>query len=658
MSIAILEQHGKPGGFASSERDDQGFLWDMAGHVAYSHYEYFDDTLDRSIEHWNWRERAEYVLMKGSDGVRRFIPYPVQNNIDRMEKVDQERCLSGLEEVAAKNGTPENPANFDEWLVSNFGLGLYEVFLKKYNKKFWTVDPTEMNSAWVGERVTLPNITQIKGKITTYDTWTSFRYPRYNGTEGIWRAVADRLPRTWFKFHSKVIGLNMDTSVVRIESGTQLKSVQEFHFDTLISTVPLDIFVNMTTGKDESLEGMKKLASQLVYSHTHVIGLGLSGQPPPILFNKSWMYFPDADAPFFRIAVLSSYSDDHVSEPGKQWSLVCEAAEPKQNSSVEYWTKENLLNATIQALVLYRFITSDMIVSKYHRRLDYGYPVPSVNREAILNKVQPWLESKGIYSRGRFGGWRYEVSNQDHSFMQGVEVVDKLLRGIPEETYLNPSLVNSKRNTGRLFPYEFVVAHYDENLDWITPIVSHTHVYHKGIYPEPPPLKLLSWNRLPNVGRETHTYLHHIIDRYDILPEVTVFLQADNSHKSCRFFTRPPMNYVYDVKGMTSLNVACPKARRSMEWKRIHHSLKWQNRLKTGELRRARLTFAELFKKLFGYQNPPEVYFCPGGCFAATRDMIKKYPLDFYIKAIKYVDDHDNPEEGHYFERLWSTMFS
>ena len=76
------------------------------------------------------------------------------------------------------------------------------------------------------------------------------------------------------------------------------------------------------------------------------------------------------------------------------------------------------------------------------------------------------------------------------------------------------------------------------------------------------------------------------------------------------------MNYVYDVKGMTSLNVDCPKASSSMEWKRIHHSLKWQNRLKTGQLRRARLTFAELFKKLFGYQNPPEVYYCPGDCFA------------------------------------------
>ena len=669
LSIAILEQNGKPGGLASSERDDRGFLWDMGGHVVFSHYEYFDDTLDRSIESWNWRERAAYAFMKGSDGIRRFIPYPVQNNIEVMDKVDQEKCLLGLEEVAAKNKTSENPANFDQWLVLNFGLGLYEVFLKKYNTKVWTVDPSEMNFAWVDERIALPNITKIKHKIATYDNGTLtrgsawgpnsfFRYPRYKGTGGIWQAVADRLPRTWFKFHSRVIGLNMDTNVVSVESGTHVKSIQEFHFDTLISTAPLDILIKMLAGRDESLEEMKNLASHLVYSHTHVIGIGLTGQPPPMLLNKTWMYFPDADAPFYRITVFSSYSDDHVPEPGKQWSLLCEAAEPKQNSNLEYWTKQNLINATIQALVIYRFIASDMVVSKYYRRLEHGYPVPSVNREAILDKVQPWLESKGIYSRGRFGGWRYEVSNQDHSFMQGVEVVDKLLRETPEETYPNPSLVNSKRNTGRLFPYEFVIAHYDENLDWIRPIASHTHLYHKGINLEPPPLKLLSWKRLPNVGRETHTYLHHIINHYDSLPEVTVFLQADNSHESCRFFTTPPMNYVYDVKGMTSLNVACPKANHCRHWKRIRHSLKWRIRLATGELHRARLTFEEFFKILFGHRNPREVNFCPGGCFAATRDMIRKYPLDFYTKAITYVDYHDNPEEGHYFERLWSTMFS
>jgi hypothetical protein len=48
--------------------------------------------------------------------------------------------------------------------------------------------------------------------------------------------------------------------------------------------------------------------------------------------------------------------------------------------------------------------------------------------------VIPYLEQHGIYSRGRFGMWKYEVANTDHSLMQGVELINRLLHGEPEQT--------------------------------------------------------------------------------------------------------------------------------------------------------------------------------------------------------------------------------
>ena len=668
ISIAILEQIGKPGGLAASERDEQGFLWDMGGHVVFSHYEYFDATLDKAVKDWNQKQRAAYAFMKGSDGKRRFIPYPVQNNIEVMDKVDQQKSLSGLEEIAA-NPVNEKPANFDQWLLRNFGTGLCDVFMRKYNRKVWTVDPTEMNSVWVGERVAVPDIAKIKAKIAAYDSGSPaqdsawgpnnvFRFPKYNGTGGIWKAVADLLPREWFKFHHKVTGINIDEKSLVVESREQIKAVQEFRFDSLITTVPLDIFVNMIKGKDGSLDEMKKLTSQLVYSHTHVIGIGLTGQPPETLTNKSWMYFPDSDSPFYRITVFSSYSEDHIPKPGKQWSLMCEAAEPNSNSNPEQWTKDHLIDSTIQALITFGFITSEMVVSKYYRRLDHGYPVPSINREMILEKVQPWLESKGMYSRGRFGGWRYEVANQDHSFMQGVEISDRLLRGIPEETYFDANLVNSRRNTGRthnehLKDYEFVIAHYNENLGWLAGIASHAHVYHKGTDSQAPPsLKLYAWEKLPNVGRESHTYLNHIINNYETLPEYTVFLQGEGTGGYC---FRTPEEFLNNIKN----NVVCKRLGWEGNWGRLRHIGKWLNDFNSGKMRHAKLPMGEFYQDLFGHPNPPGAYpFCPGGCFAATRQMIKKHPIDFYKKAISYIDDHPNPEEGHYFERLWPQIFS
>jgi hypothetical protein len=81
------------------------------------------------------------------------------------------------------------------------------------------------------------------------------------------------------------------------------------------------------------------------------------------------------------------------------------------------------------------FISTSDVVSRWHRRLDHGYPTPWVGRDAILNAIDPALRADGIFSRGRFGAWKYEVSNQDHSFMQGVEAVDHVLAGADEHTY-------------------------------------------------------------------------------------------------------------------------------------------------------------------------------------------------------------------------------
>jgi hypothetical protein len=47
------------------------------------------------------------------------------------------------------------------------------------------------------------------------------------------------------------------------------------------------------------------------------------------------------------------------------------------------------------------------VVSLFHRRLEHGYPTPSLGRDAVLEQALPWLqETAGIWSRGRFGSYK------------------------------------------------------------------------------------------------------------------------------------------------------------------------------------------------------------------------------------------------------------
>ena len=543
--VIVLEQQETPGGLASSHRDQNGFLWDNGGHVVFSHYPYFTQTLTEVVSEWNEHTRAAYAFMKGSDGIRRFVQYPVQENIYAMGKVDREKSLKGLEEIT-NTPSQQKPANFDQWLLKHFGTGLCDIFMRKYNQKIWTVNTTEMNVDWVSERVAVPNITKIKDQITTSEKgklvndsdWGPnhfFRFPRYGGTGGIWKAVAQQVPQGWFHFHHKVTEINVNQKELKVEVQGKILKQYQLKYDYLISTVPLHLLLKMMNDMDETSVRMKKLAEEFVYTHTHVIGIGLKGHAPKLLEGKHWMYFPDSDAPFYRVTVFSGYSKDHVPLSGNYWSLMCEAAEPMGASNRNYWTEENLLKEIINALVNYELISREQVVSKYHHRLEYGYPVPFLRRKQLLTTIQPWLESKQIYSRGRFGGWRYEVGNQDHSFMQGVEVADFIMKRIPEETYPDPNRVNSMKASSRspscsalpfLVPkYEFVIAHIREDTSWLAPVANHCHIYHKGNQVIPH-FEYRQWETLPNVGREGHTYLHHIINNYDYLADITVFLQG------------------------------------------------------------------------------------------------------------------------------------
>jgi hypothetical protein len=74
----------------------------------------------------------------------------------------------------------------------------------------------------------------------------------------------------------------------------------------------------------------------------------------------------------------------------------------------------------------------ERIVSRYQRTVGYSYPIPTLGRDQALDVLQPALLAKGIYSRGRFGAWRYEIGNMDHSVLMGVEAVNHIVAGEPE----------------------------------------------------------------------------------------------------------------------------------------------------------------------------------------------------------------------------------
>ena len=126
--------------------------------------------------------------------------------------------------------------------------------------------------------------------------------------------------------------------------------------------------------------------------------------------------------------------------PPAAFSVLCEISEPASEPAQDQAELERKVEAGLRKLDIIG--DKQRILSRFHQTIEHGYPVPFLGRDVLLNEVQKVLEPAGIFSRGRFGAWKYEISNQDHAFMQGVEVVRRLLFRIPEVTYTDPHQVN------------------------------------------------------------------------------------------------------------------------------------------------------------------------------------------------------------------------
>jgi len=418
----LLEAAPQAGGLSSSVVDENGFTWDLGGHVLFSHYSYFDRLMDAALsDGWLEHVREAWVWMR-----ERWIPYPFQNNIWSLPEEDLIACLEGLVKIQGKQQPV--PRTFKDWLLAGFGEGLCDTVMFPYNFKVWAYEPDKMNVEWMGERVAevdfarvLKNLVLKKADVS-WGPNATFRFPREGGTGAIWSSVSRQLPLEKQQFSAKLVKIFPKKKQLLLETGETIS------YDTLVSTMPMDQLLRLLDGEPE----LSSRASEFVHSSTHVVGIGLNGTTPEQLKSKCWMYFPQSDSPFYRATVFSNYASSNVPKPGHQWSLMCEISESPDKPV----NQEAIVDETINGLLASKLITeSDQIVSRWHRRLEYGYPTPWYGRDAVLEPINQRLTEMDIYSRGRFGAWKYEVSNQDHSLMQGVEIINHLLRSEKERTF-------------------------------------------------------------------------------------------------------------------------------------------------------------------------------------------------------------------------------
>jgi hypothetical protein len=190
---------------------------------------------------------------------------------------------------------------------------------------------------------------------------------------------------------------------------------------------------------------------------------------------------------------------------------------------------------------------------------------------------------------------------------------------------------------------DVVIARYNEDLAWAAGLASAADVrrvvvYNKGGDLDPPAGAEVV--RLPNVGREAHTFLFHIAARYrdPDPPAALVLLQGDPfphgvAHADLRDPGPPPPG---GLRGFGSPPVLVADGHGMPH----HH-----------------LPVARTFELLFpGEPVPDRFAFVPGAQHVVAWDRVAARPLAFWERA--YRAAAADPEFPWTFERLWAPAFS
>lgn len=212
-----------------------------------------------------------------------------------------------------------------------------------------------------------------------------------------------------------------------------------------------------------------------------------------------------------------------------------------------------------------------------------------------------------------------------------------------------------------VFNSDLVVARYNEDVAWLRPLLAKSKsrsntwrpfrivVYNKGDNLGIPKHQVI---QLPNLGREAHTYLHHIITCWDQLAEYTIFIQGNPFDHCHNLFDCINKHLSYATVYDDFIPLGCYNCCDGNAWP--HHPFP--------------IPIAATYASLFNCTPPQNFSFVIGAQFIVSRRTIKSKPREFYERAMElvnkdqgaslgYEDNSGLTCWGYVLERLWSYIF-
>lgn len=418
VEIDLFEASNSVGGLSKSID-----LWDQR--VDLGPHRFF--STDKRVNNL-WLEIAEsnYTMVERLTRIyynNKFFNYPLNlsNALKNLGFRSATNCLSSY--IIEKLRPIPQDGSFENWVVSQFGRHLFEIFFKSYSEKLWGISCKDLDSDFASQRIKKLSLlgavknALLSGKGNKHKTLVDrFAYPNY-GSGYIYDRMADKLVE-----HGGNLFLNNPVHHVSPLSENKIKlhfgDSTERTYNHVISSMPLTLLVNrLPNAPAKILDHTKALR----FRNTILVYLHINSNK---LFPDNWIYIHDSELKLGRVTNF------------RNWSHQLYGTSDKTILALEYWSyhDKELWNQSDSELIALGkeeiartgLVDSSLILDGKVIRINRCYPVYDKGYKTNLKPIEEYLNSfLNLTAIGRYGAFKY--NNQDHSILMGILAADKVL---------------------------------------------------------------------------------------------------------------------------------------------------------------------------------------------------------------------------------------
>ena len=388
--IAIVEREEQAGGLMRTDYYNDSYF-DKTGHLLHLR----TDELKRLIE-----VELGVPLIKIERNSKIFIhsvftEYPFQVNLYGLPREIVARCLRDF--IKTRMGRRKKRyRTFKDFIYDEFGEGIAEEFLIPYNTKIWTLMPEEMSAGFCEKYIPVPSIDEVINgalgiikKDIGYNA--SFYYPERGGIESIIKGFLNHIKAN-ILYRTKPVRINLKNRLVYLSDNTV------FHFNHLISTIPLKVFIGLIEDAPQSIMREAERLSNTSVCYFNVIAKRSTYSIP------HWVYLPEKEIPFYRIGSYSAFSRGLTREDYNTFYV---------EYSYRPGTEFDVINLERRIPPLLKrmgFILHESdVVDIRQFSIEYAYVIFDKYYQTATSKIFDYLRRQRVFSIGRYGRWEYSA---------------------------------------------------------------------------------------------------------------------------------------------------------------------------------------------------------------------------------------------------------